>query len=613
MPTPLPPFFAIAFLFGIGALCQWTAWRLRVPAILLLLVTGFVAGPVTGLLEPDGLFGPSFRPLVSLAVALILFEGGLTLRFQELRGAGKAVRNLLTIGVVVTWALSTLAGVYLAGVPFEIALLVGAILVLTGPTVVIPLVRHVRPRAPLGPILRWEGILVDPVGALLAILVLDALTRASGASGFEIALGIARTLLFGGGLGLVAGLGLAKAFERFLVPDSLHVPVTFGAVAVAFVTANALQAEAGLLAVTVMGIVLANRPSFDVTHIVEWKEQLATILLSILFLSIAARLPLEQLTALGWRGPLYCAALILVVRPLAVLASTFGTGLRWSERGFLMAMAPRGIVVAAVSSEFSLHYEHAGLAGGGTIVALVFPVIVLSVLVYGFAAKPIAHWLGVAQGEPQGVLIVGANPLGRELGVALKERGFDVLLVDTNARNAAAARTLGLRTWNGSVLSTRFAEHADLTGLGRVFALLPSDEVNRLALEEFLPTFGRAGLFRVATAGKPRHERDTLGRVLFANDATAELLTERLRTGSRIKATKLTEQFGPEQFAARVGADTMPLFLIGPDGKLGVFAADAKPQLKAGCTVLSLVGQESRPAAEPAAAPAPTPAAVPES
>ncbi|MFM1874248.1 MAG: hypothetical protein RL398_3670, partial [Planctomycetota bacterium] len=398
MPTPLPPLPALAFLLGVGALCHWLAWRMRIPAILLLLLSGFVAGPMTGVLDPETMFGESFRPLVSLSVGLILFEGGLTLRFSELRGAGKVVRNLVTIGVLVTWALSTWIGTAVAGVPFEIALLVGAILVLTGPTVVIPLVRHVRPRAPLGPVLRWEGILVDPIGATLAIFVLEALTSGTNATGWEIALGIGRTLAFGGGIGLAAGYGLAKAFEKFLVPDSLHVPVTFGAVAVAFVAANSLQAEAGLLTVTVMGIVLANRPSFDVAHIAEWKEQLATILLSILFLSIAARLPLDQLTALGWRGPLYCAALILVVRPIAVLFSTVRCGLSWPDRAFLMAMAPRGIVVAAVSSEFSLHYEHSGHEGAGLIVALVFPVIVLSVLAYGLGAKPIAQALGVAQG-----------------------------------------------------------------------------------------------------------------------------------------------------------------------------------------------------------------------
>lgn len=593
MLSTLAPLPALALLLGAGALAHWTAWRLRLPAILLLLLTGFVAGPVTGLLDPERMFGEAFRPLVSLAVGLILFEGGLTLRFDELRGAGKVVRNLVTIGMLVTWALSTLLGVYVAGVPLDIALLVGAILVLTGPTVVIPLVRHVRPRAPLGPVLRWEGILIDPIGATLAILVLEALTGPSDATTTEIVLGILRTIAFGGGIGVIAGLGLAIAFERFLVPDSLHVPVTFGAVAVAFVLANLLQHEAGLLSVTVMGIVLANRRTVDIAHIAEWKEQLSTILLSILFISIAARLPIDQLTALGWRGPLYCAALILLVRPIAVLASTMRSGMRWADRGFLMAMAPRGIVVAAVSSEFSLHYEHRGLEGGPTIVALVFPVIVLSVLVYGLLAKPFAKLLGVAQGDPQGVLIVGADRLGREIGSALVEHGFNVLLVDTNARHAATARTQGLPTWHGSVLSTRFIEQAELGGVGKVLAMLPSDEVNRLALEEFLPSFGRAGLYRIGTGSKPKSDRDPIGRQLFGTAHNIDSLNERLRSGSRIKSTRLTEHFGPEQFLARDPAKQVPLFVITPEEKLQVVGEDGKAQLKVGCTVLSLAAPAS--------------------
>ncbi len=595
MPTSLPPLPSLALLLGAGALAQWLAWRLRLPAILLLLLAGFAVGPATGLLDPDRTFGEGFRSLVSLAVGLILFEGGLTLRFSELRGAGKVVRNLVTIGAAVTWALSTLAGVHLAGVPFEIALLVGAILVLTGPTVVIPLVQHVRPRPPLGPILRWEGILIDPIGALLALLVLEALTTEA-ATASTIAMEIGRTIVCGGGLGVAAGLGIARAIERYLVPDRLHVPVTLGTVAVTFVLANELQAEAGLLAVTVMGIVLANRRSLDVSHIVEWKEHLATILLAILFVSIAARLPLEQLTALGWRAPLYCAALVLVVRPLAVLASTVRSGLGWADRAFLMAMAPRGIVAAAVSTEFALHYEHSGHAEAGTIVALVFPVIVLSVLCYGLAAKPVGRLLGVAQGDPQGVLMVGAGLIGREIGAALAEQGFEVLLVDTNVGNATAARTRGLRTWHGSVLSTRFLEQAELGGLGKVVALLPSEEINRLALQRFVPLFGRAGLYRVADAGKPRTGSDAPGRVLFRADATVDWLTQQLGAGARVKSTRLTERFGAEQFAAQHQGRALPLFVVTPDRKLHVVAVGAPPPLPAGSTVISLVPPSTDPA-----------------
>ena len=594
--TELP---ALAFVFGLGALAQWVAFRLRMPAIVLLLGCGFLAGPVAGWLDPVATFGPAFRPMVSLAVALILFEGGLTLRFDELRGSGSVVRNLVTVGAAVTWGLATVAGVYVAGVSFQVALLVGAILVLTGPTVVIPLVRHVRPLPPLGPILRWEGILIDPIGALLALLVLEAVSTPAGATAGHVVAGVLATIVCGGGIGWVGGLGLARAIERFFVPDMLQVPVTFGAVAVAFALANQLQAESGLLAVTVMGITLANRRSLDVAQILAWKEQLSAILLSVLFVSIAARLSWEQVTQLGWRALLYTAVLVAVVRPVAVWAATLRSGLAWRQRAFLMAVAPRGIVVAAVSSEFSLHYERAGNPDASAIVALVFPVIVLTVCVYGALAGPIARRLRVADADPQGVLLVGAGELARELGAALRSLGFDVMAVDTNPRNAALARTQGLRTWHGSVLSARFAEEAELAGIGNVLALTPSAEVNRLALRQLQGAFGSDHLYRVTTQGGAREERDPQmpGRPLFGGE-TLETLVQALQAGARIRATRLTEQFGAEQYTARNPA-ARALFVAMPDGVLHV-VADRLPPLRAGATVVALM---------PATSPAPVPAA----
>lgn len=581
------PLLTIAFLLGSGAAMQWLAWRLRVPAILFLLIAGFLIGPVFGWFAPENTFGELFRPIVSLAVGIILFEGGLTLKFDELRGVGRIVTNLCSIGAGVTWLLTTLAGMWIVGVEFKIALLVGAILVLTGPTVVIPLVRHVRPRKPLGPILRWEGILIDPIGAVLALLVLEALTGHDSAG--EIALGIGRTLLYGGGLGLLAGWGLSRALEQFVIPDRLHVPVTFGAVGLAFAIANTLQPEAGLLAVTVMGIVMANRSKLDIEHVLEWHEPLVTMLLALLFVTIAARLELDTLTELSVQTLLFTAALILIVRPVSVALSTIGTALSWRDRGFLMAMAPRGIVVAAVSSEFSLHLEHYGVAGSQEVISMVFPVIVLTVLVYGFGAKPLARLIGTAQADPQGAVLVGADLLSRELGQVLKEQGFEVLLIDTNHAHTTSARTSGLRTFQGSVLSHRFTEEADLDGIGNMIALTPSDEINRLALEQFLPTFGRAHLFRVAPSNKKQLDVHQAGRVLFAEDLDAEALRGLLREGARIRATKLTEQFGPEQYLEQYGEQARPLFLITAERKLQIVTADAPAALKVGQTVLGLV------------------------
>jgi len=590
MPDP-NPLLTIALLFGVGAAMQWLAWRLKVPAILLLLLAGFTAGPLLGWFDPEQTFGSLFRPLVSLAVGVILFEGGLTLRLADIKGVGSVVTRLCSIGALVSWALTALAAHWIVGLSAGVATLVGAILILTGPTVVIPLVRHVRPRRPLGPILRWEGILIDPIGAVLALLVLEALT---GHDGFgDVCVGLGKTSLFGGGLGFVAGWLLALALERFAIPDRLHVPVTFGAVGLSFAIANTLQPEAGLLAVTVMGIVLANRRELDVEHLLEWHEPVVTMLLALLFVTIAARLELATLTGLGASAVAFTAALILVVRPAAVALSTIGTGLAWRDRAFLMGMAPRGIVVAAVSSEFSLHLDHYGVPGGQEVIALVFPAIVLTVLAYGFGARPLARALGAAQAAPQGAVLVGADLLGRELGRALQEQEFDVLLVDTNAGHAATARTSGLPTFQGSVLSHRFAEETELDGIGNLLALTSSDEVNRLAVEQFLPTFGRPHLFRAApAASKPGHE-SSHGRTLFADDLNVAALRDALHRGARIRATKLTEKFGPDEYREQYGTRARPLFVISGDRQLQIVTADDPPTLKAGQTVLALVTEDA--------------------
>ncbi|MCA8976626.1 MAG: sodium:proton antiporter [Planctomycetes bacterium] len=589
MLSHLPPLPALAFILGIGALAQWTAWRLRIPAILLLLLVGFAAGPITGILDIHEVFGELLHPIVSLAVGFVLFEGGLTLRFHELRGTGTIVRNLVSIGAIVTWLGTTAIGHWLIGIDLAIALLVGALLTLTGPTVVTPLVRHVRPQAPLGAILRWEGILIDPIGAMLAIVVFQAIAGGVDATAGSIALGVLRLAAAGCGIGLLAGWILARALERFLVPDMLHVPVTLGMVTAAFVGADSIEHEAGLFAVTVMGMLLANRQALDVDHIAEWKENLSTILLSVLFVSIAAHLRLEPLYELGFAAVLFALTLIILVRPLAILLSTIGSTLRWRDRAFLMAMAPRGIVVAAVSSQLALDLQQRGNPHANTVLALVFPTIVITVLVYGLAARPFGRAIGVSQGAPQGALIVGADIVGREIGTALRDQGFAVLLVDTNARSAANARTLGLPTFHGSVLSSRFAESADLTCLGHLLALLPSDEVNRLAQQELLPTFDRSNLFRVAPMGRGKSgEAVELGRVLFRADATADWLRERLHAGATIKATKLTEHFGPEEFVAHNHDRAVPLFVLGSDQTLRVVSAEAPPVLQTGQTVLSL-------------------------
>lgn len=592
---PLPPIATLAALVGLGAGAQWLAHFLRLPAILLLLATGVLLGPITGVVDIDATFGPMLRPFTSLAVAVILFEGGLSLRFSELATSGAVVRNLVTIGAAVTWVLVSAAATFVAGVPADLGLLVGAILVLTGPTVVVPLVRHVRPSGPSGPILRWEGILIDPIGALLALMVFEAVRAPDDVAPMQLAFDMVVTLGSGSLVGAVAGYLFGRAIGKHLLPERLHAPAALAAVAGVFAVAEAIHDEAGLAAVTVLGIALANQRSVDLRRVVEFKEDLGTVLLSLLFLSLSARLPLAQIQGIGLWDLAFVVILVLVVRPLAVLASTIGSKLTWRDRGFLMAMAPRGIVAAAVSSEFALKLEQAGRVDAQIVTSMVFATIVGTVVVYGTLAARVARRLGLAESDPRGLLLIGADRVFRDLAKLVSQTGAPVLLVDTNPQNVQACRDLGLRAWHGSILSERFADEVDLAGIGHVLACSGNDEVNLLAVRSFRGEFDGKRLYQLP----PRRPSDSRfgdsagghGRWLFRADANAEMLHRLASGGFVVKATKLTEKFGIEDHARQHGPAAVPLFLLGADGAVVPGTVDAPLVPRAGSTLVALVPQ----------------------
>ncbi|MGD2019340.1 MAG: cation:proton antiporter, partial [Planctomycetota bacterium] len=484
-PAPLAPLVALAAIGFAGVAAQWTAWRLRLPSILLLLVVGLALGPGLGVVEPRALFGAAFDPAVSLAVAVILFEGGLTLKLEELDENASVIARLLTIGVLVTWGLATAAAHLLGGLPIQTALVLGAILTVTGPTVIGPLLRQVRPRGPAEPVAKWEGIVVDVVGATLAVLVLHAVVEGAGAGAghtLEVALlDLGRTALVGTAVGAASAWALGLALRRHLIPDELESPLALGVVLLAFAGADTLAHESGLLAVTLMGFLLANRSDLSVHHIVEFKENLRVLLISTLFIVLAASVEFDAVLAAGWRGVAFVVALILVVRPACVLASTLGTGLPMKERAFLSMLAPRGIVAAAVSSLFALRLEEAAVPGAELMAPMAFMVIIGTVAFYGLSAGPIARRLGISDPDAQGTLIAGAGPFARELERALRSQGIDTLLVDSNRAAVRAARMDGARALRGSILSSRFVDDLPLGGTGRFIGLTGNDEVNALA------------------------------------------------------------------------------------------------------------------------------------
>jgi NhaP-type Na+/H+ or K+/H+ antiporter len=562
-------------LIGILSLvCQWLGWRLRVPAILPLLLCGLLLGPGLGVLNPDALFGNLLFPIVSLGVAVILFEGALTLNFKEIKDHGRMVTHLVTIGMFITWACISVATYYLLDFTWSMALLFGALVVVTGPTVIVPMLRSVRPKTQLASILRWEGIVIDPIGALLAVLVFEYVAVAADPTTHMLyALGSMLTL--GLGLGGSAGYLIGQILRRNLLPHYLRNTAVLTLMLGCFVGSNLLQEESGLLTVTVMGIWLANMRGVDIAEILEFKETLTVLLISALFILLAARLDSHAMLDLGWGGIGVLIVALFIARPLSIWACGVGTSLSRADKWFLSWVAPRGIVAAAVSSLFAIKLEAIGVEGAGTIVPLVFLIIIGTVVVQSLTAGRWARYLGVKSGSAQGLLIFGASKFARELAKLLLSKGFKVILADNNWDNIRLARMDNIPVYFGNPASEHAATYLDLTGVGRVLIMSPYRQLNPLVSFYFQDFFGSKKVFGLNNAepGSARHQlsESYLQRLcLFGEAVSYAKLASLMAKGAVLKVTKLSENFNYEQFCKRYGDTAMPLVFLTKENKLKI-------------------------------------------
>lgn len=585
--------FQFAAIILLGIMAQWIAARLQLPAILLLLLAGFAAGPILGIINPDELLGSRLFPFVSVSVGIILFEGSLSLKLSDLRQVGRVVRNLVTIGALVTWVLSGLFAYVVLGFEPLLAIQLGAILVVTGPTVVIPLLRFVRPAGASASVLRWEGIMIDPVGASLALLVFEFL-RVDDRSGILAATftSVILTIVAGTLIGYLAGRFLELALRRYWVPDQLQTAVTLMLVVVIFVVSDKIQHESGLLATTIMGITLANQKSTPVRHLMEFKENLGVLLLSTLFILLSARLDLATLSSIGIESLVFLAMMILIVRPASVLASTLGSSMPWPDRLFLMWMAPRGIVAASVASLFSIRLVAVGYQQAEQLVPVVFVVIVGTCTIYGLTARLVAGRLKLSQRNPQGVIILGAHPLGIAIGRALHGLGKRVVMMDTNYDNIKAARMADLKVYHGNALSEATYDELDIQGIGYLLALTSNDEVNALAAQRYAHMFGRVNIYQFSPKLQKNQRMEALpeahGRLLFTPQMDFNLLSEYFQAGGAVKVTPLTDSFTFADYRAQYGVRALP-FAVADSQRLTFFASDASPAPQAGQSIISLI------------------------
>ncbi|GIX47199.1 MAG: sodium:proton antiporter [Candidatus Tectimicrobiota bacterium] len=586
----------VAGILTLGILCQWLAWRLRIPAIIPLLTAGFAVGPGLGWLYPKELLGPLFFPVISLSVGVILFEGALTLEFREIRQVRQAVRSLITVGAGVTLVAGALASYWTVGLSWPLAVLFGALIVVTGPTVIGPLLRNIRPSAQVASILKWEGILIDPIGALLAVVIFDVIVAEgpAGSLSLHALVTVLRILAAGLAVGAGAGAFTAAALKRYWVPDYLREAFVLVVVLASFAVADVLQSESGLLAVTIMGIWLANVGLHQLHEVWHFKERLTVLLISGLFILLAANISREELALLDLRSLLLLGMVLFVIRPLSVFVSTVGAGLSRNERLFLAWVAPRGIVAASVSSLFAFRLQEIGYTEARLLAPLTFLVIVGTVLIHGMTAKGWAQRLGVAEVEPQGFLFLGAMPFARMLAAVLDREGFATLLVDTNRHHVHLARLEGLQAVHGNLLSSVVQDELDLAGIGRLLALTSNDEANALACIQFRQLFGSNEVYQLPPDPSeheetaPLYAGGAMGRLLFAPHATYDQIEAWVQKGAKIAVTQLTEKFTYADYQAYWGERALPLIAI-QDSKVMVATVEAPLQPRAGWKVVALI------------------------
>jgi NhaP-type Na+/H+ or K+/H+ antiporter len=590
--------FAMIVILGISA--QWIAWRIKMPSILFLLLFGFIAGPVTNFLHPDDLLGELLLPVVSISVALILFEGGLSLRLSELKEVGGVVIALISLGAVVTWIIAATGAYFILGLDIRISILLGSVLIVTGPTVIGPLLRHIKPTKRVGTILKWEGIMIDPVGAILAVLVFEVIVIGGfGAAGSVVLLGLLKTIVAGGLLGYLASMVLVFFLRKLWIPDSLQESVALVLVLGTYILSNLIQRESGLLAVTLMGLFLDNQKHVSIKNIIRFQENLRTIIISFIFILLAARLDLQDLNFFNWNGVAFLALLMVIARPLSIYLSTLNAELHWNEKLFLSMLAPRGIVAAAVSSVFALQLSELGIPGADSIVPITFIVIIVTVAVYGITSAPLARKLKVAQLSPQGLIIVGAHYWSRTMAKVLVEKGIRVILIDTNYSNIADARQDGIPAHNGSILSEHIADEIDLNGIGRMAAMTSNDEANSLAALNMREVFDPGELYQLPPASQrtgkeldysPKHLR---ARFLFGEGLDFNRISELFNENWSVKSSKITKQFDYTAFRNQYKQQVILLFVIKPNGRLVINTIEDPVKPEPGDTVIALIKNEN--------------------
>jgi NhaP-type Na+/H+ or K+/H+ antiporter len=585
----------LAGIIILGILAQWVAWKFKIPAILPLILIGLLVGPIASEFLNDegvkwiqpvykdgrGLFpDESLFNFVSLAISIILFEGGLTLRTGEIKNVGPVITKLITVGSLVTFFGAAIAAHFIFYLSWEISFLFSALIIVTGPTVITPILRNIPLKKDVSAVLKWEGILIDPIGALVAVLVFEFISvDAGGEYTKTVFIEFGKIVLFGLTFGFTFAHGLNFLINKRWIPHYLLNVFALAAVLGVFVLSDNFAHESGLLAVVIMGMVLGNSKSPYLKELLYFKESLSVLLISILFILLAANINIEELLLIyNWNTAVLFGIVVFVLRPMGVFLSTVGSNIKLNEKLFIGWVGPRGIVAAGIASLFGLKLAKEGVPGAEYITPLVFMIVLGTVLLNATTARLFAKLAGVFLTKSGGILIVGASKVSRILGDYLESNGRHVVLIDSNISNINKAQEMGLEAINTNIYSDKLTDNIELNDVGYLMALTGNTDINNYAINKFSKQFGENGAFRLVAPEEIGEGKSGPKEGLFSSTDDFNSLTEVATKYPSIHELSLS---GKAQYSSLIeiannDKNIIPLFLKDKDGELHIFSSHSE-------------------------------------
>ncbi len=596
----------LAGIIILGILAQWVAWKFKIPAILPLILIGLFVGPISTLLSEDGakwiqpiyengrgLFpGENLFYFVSLAIGIILFEGGLTLKRGEISKVGPVIFKLISLGSIITFFGAGVAAYYVFGLSWKISFLFAGLIIVTGPTVITPILRNIPLKKDVSAVLKWEGILIDPIGALVAVLVFEFISVEHD-SGYtkQAILEFGKIILIGFAFGISGGYALYFAIKKKFIPHYLLNVVSLSVVLLIFVESDVFAHESGLLSVVVMGMFLGNSDLPNLKELLYFKESLSVLLISILFILLAANINLEDLMLVyNWKTAILMAVIIFILRPLGVFLSTYKSSLKTNEKIFISWVGPRGIVAAGIASLFGTKLVLKGEPGAEYITPLVFSLVLVTVLLNATTARPFASAVGVFLKKSDGILIVGASKVSRLIASYLQKNGRHVVLLDSNRLNVNKTKELGLEAITANIYSDDLSDNIELNDVGYLLAMTGSDEINKQAINRFEKYFGENGTFRLMTSDEMRNRQNIAVKELFSYTHDFIRFTEVAQDYPSIQEIAVENQNKFLQVLNIIidNENAIPLFLKRPNGYLDLITAPAELEVEVGSSLVYL-------------------------